>query len=237
MSQMTRAASQDLQTGVLHGARTARVNLLPPEIEQARRLRRTQVGLGVGLVAVVAVVGGVYALQVNAKNQAAEDLAVTKAQTVRLQAEQAKYADIPRTIAAIDAAQTARTTAMSQDVEWFRQLNNFALTIPKNVWMTNMTLGLATGSAAAPAATTATAPAAPTAAPTNVGVLTVQGVALSHPDVATWLDVLARQPGMADAYFSSASKALIGKKEVVNFSSTASVTSDALSHRFDREDG
>ncbi len=65
------------------------------------------------------------------KNHAADDLAATKAETVRLQAQQAKYADIPRTIAAIDAAETARSTAMANDVEWFRTLNNFSLTLPK----------------------------------------------------------------------------------------------------------
>jgi Tfp pilus assembly protein PilN len=239
MSQVTEAASQVQQSGAVLGGRIARVNLLPPEIETARRLRRTQAGLGVGLVVVAACLGGVYAMQVHAKNQAAEDLAVQKAETVRLQKEQAKYADIPRTMAAIDAAETARSTAMANDVEWFRQLNNFSLTIPSNVWLTNLTMGLAPTTAAATTATTATTTTAPAAtpAPVNVGTLSVQGVALNHPDVATWLDVLARQPGMSDAYFSNATKAKIGKKDVVDFTSTAIVTSDALSHRYDGKEG
>jgi Tfp pilus assembly protein PilN len=234
MSQVAQAPSQAQEATAIYGARTARVNLLPPEIERARRLKHTQAGLAVGLVAVVACLGGVYALQVHAKGQAAEDLAIKKSEGIRLQAEQAKYADIPRTIAAIDAAETARSTAMANDVEWFRQLNNFALTIPSNVWFTGLTVGLAPASAATPTATTG---AAAVPAPANVGLLTVQGTALTHPDVATWLDVLGQQPGMADAYFSSSTKALIGKKEVVNFSSTAVVTNEALSHRFDRKEG
>jgi Tfp pilus assembly protein PilN len=233
MSQATEAVGQVQQTAPVLAVRTARVNLLPPEIERARRLRRTQSGLAVGLVAVAVCLGGVYALQVQAKNQAAEDLAVKKAETVRLQAEQAKYADIPRTIAAIDAAQSARATALANDVEWFRQLNNFALTIPSNVWLTGLTMGLAP----APAAAATTTGAAAVPVPANVGVLTVQGVAMTHPDVATWLDVLAKQPGMADAYFSNSTKAKIGKKAVVNFSSTATVTNEALSHRFDGKEG
>jgi Tfp pilus assembly protein PilN len=124
---------------------------------------------------------------------------------------------------------------MANDVEWFRQLNNFSLTIPSNVWMTGLTMGLAPATAASPSATATTTPAAPT--PANVGTLSVQGVALNHPDVATWLDVLARQPGMSDAYFSNSTKAKIGKKDVVNFTSTATVTSVALSHRYDGKDG
>ncbi|KQX66714.1 PilN domain-containing protein [Angustibacter sp. Root456] len=253
MSQV--AQSQTVQTVVTPVLqRVARVNLLPSEIEEARRLRRTQAGLAAGLGVVVLAVAGVYALQVQSKNHAADELAATKTDTVRLQAQQAKYADVPRTIAAIDAAETARSTAMANDVEWFRTLNNFSLTLPKNVWFTNVSLALSgSGStAAAPAAptggttsaapTTPAAPATPSspaanAPATGIGVLTVQGSALDHPDVATWLDVLARQPGMSDAYFSTSARAKVGTKTIVNFVSTATITSDALSHRYDRKQG
>lgn len=248
MSQVAQSqTAQTVVTPVLQ-QRMARVNLLPSEIEEARRLRRTQAGLAAGLGVVVLAAAGVYALQVQSKNHAADDLAATKAETVRLQAQQAKYADVPRTIAAIDAAETARSTAMANDVEWFRTLNNFSLTLPSNVWFTGVTLALqgsGTGTTpAAPAAGT-TAPATPAtpstpaanAPATGIGVLTVQGSALDHPDVATWLDVIARQPGMADAYFSTSAKAKIGSKTIVNFVSTATITSDALSHRYDRKQG
>ncbi len=224
------------------GLRAARVNLLPPEIEQARHLKRTQAGLAFGLVAVVAALGGVYALQVHDKHQAEGELAATKAQTVVLEAEQVKYADVPRTIAAIDAAETARSTALANDVEWYRTLNNFSLTVPTNVWFTGVTLALDTTAAAAtpPPGTTAVpaTPAAPvTPATTGVGVLTVNGTALSHPDVATWLDVVGRQPGLSNAYFTNSVRAKIGSKYVVNFVSTATITGDALSHRYDRKQG
>lgn len=252
LAEQTRAAG--LGTTSTNGLRAARVNLLPPEIEQARALKRTQAGLAVGLAVLVAGIGGVYALQVRDKNAAAEELATTKARTVTLQREQAKYADVPLTIAAIDAAETARSTAMANDVEWFRTLNNFSLTLPKNVWFTGVNLALNAGGAAptagAPAAasggsaapgSTATGPAAGSATGTasgaGIGVLTVNGSALSHPDVATWLDVVGRQPGMADAYFTSSTRAKVGSKYIVNFVSTATITDAALSHRYDRKQG
>lgn len=244
MSQVAQSQTAEAVVTPVLQHRMARVNLLPSEIEEARRLRRTQAGLAAGLGVVVLAVGGVYALQVQSKNHAADDLAATKAETVRLQAQQAKYADVPRTIAAIDAAETARSTAMANDVEWFRTLNNFSLTLPNNVWFTGVTLALnGSGStAAAPAAPAAGATATPSspaanAPATGIGVLTVQGSALDHPDVATWLDVIARQPGMADAYFSTSAKAKVGSKTIVNFVSTATITSDALSHRYDRKQG
>jgi hypothetical protein len=73
----------------------------------------------------------------------------------------------------------------------------------------------------------------------GVGAITVEGEALDHPDVATWLDVLGRQPGLSDAYFSSSSKEKVdgSNKTVVKFSSSATITDEALSHRFDRKQG
>src|SRR3954453_326682 len=90
-----------LGTTSTHALRAARVNLLPPEIEQARALKRTQAGLAVGLAGVVVAVGCVYALQVHDKLSAAVQLVATKVTTSTLQKEQEKYADVPRTIAAI----------------------------------------------------------------------------------------------------------------------------------------
>jgi Tfp pilus assembly protein PilN len=212
--------------------RLPRVNLLPPEITQARRLRRTKAGLAAGLVVVVGAIGGVYTLQVNEKNVAQEDLTQAQAQGARLQAEQAKYAEVPRTIAAIDKAETMRETAMANDVEWYRSLTNVSVTLPSKVWLTALTLQVGTGAGGA----AATAPAA-TALAGGVGTVTAVGTAMDHPDVATWLDVLGRQPGMSDAYFSSSKKKKVGAKTVVDFSSTATVTDEALSHHYDRKQG
>jgi Tfp pilus assembly protein PilN len=242
MSLLDQTQTQGLGTTSTVGLRLARVNLLPPEIEEARTLRRVQAGLGAGLAIVAVVAGGAYFVQLQDKHHAADELAVTKAETVRLQAEQAKYQDVPRTIAAIDAAAAARSTAMANDVLWYRQLNNFAVTIPSNTWMTSLTLALA-NAATAPAAGATTGAAGTAAAGTAaagttpspvVGTVSVNGTALDHPDVATWLDTLGRQPGMSDAYFTSSTRAKIGDTDVVNYVSTASITDAALSHRYDR---
>jgi Tfp pilus assembly protein PilN len=218
-----------------------RVNLLPPEIERARRLRRTQGVLAGGLLGVVALLGAGYGYEVHARHGAEQQLADVQAQTSVLQREQARYADVPRTVAAIDAAAAARESAMSGDVEWSRTLTDFSLTLPQNVWFSNVTLSVANPAAAAvgaPAAsgTAATSGVAATTAGT-IGTVTVQGTARSHRDVASWLDTLAKQQGMSNPYFSSSQKDKIGTKTVVKFSSTATLTADALSNRYDRRQG
>jgi Tfp pilus assembly protein PilN len=244
MSQTEQVEAPVLDVAALAVHRTVRVNLLPKEVEQGRRLRRTQVALAGGLILVVVAVAGVYLLQVKDRQGAAEDLAVVKAETTRLQAAQAKFADVPLTIAAIDAAETARQTAMANDVEWYRTMTNLSLTLPTNVWFTNLTLTVGAGSGdSAPAAAPGAAPtggtaAAPGAAPRpGAGLVSIEGYASDHPDVATWLDTLAKQPGMTGAYFTTSEEELIGEKAVVKYQSTAVLTDKALSHRYDRKQG
>ena len=207
-------------------ARVASVNLLPPEIMAARSFRRTQKLLGATVLAVLAALGGVYVLQVQDANTAADELAVSQDTGRSLKAEQAKYADVPRVYQAIDDAQSARQTAMGQDVEWSRYLTDFSLAMPANVWLTSLDLSLA-----------GAAPAAGSAATPGVGTMTFAGTAIDHPDVAAWLVTLAKEKAATDAYFSSSTRAKIGTKDVVNFSSTAGLGAGALSHRFDRKAG
>lgn len=225
--------AQGTFTGIGTEVRMPRVNLLPPEILQKRRLRRTKVALGGSLVVLVAALGGAYVMQVDATHKAQDDLDVATAQHAALVQAQAKYADVPRTIAAIDAAETTRELAMAEDVEWYRTLTNISLTQPANVWLTKLTLQV-TPAGTAPAAGTAPLAGAGAA---QVGTVSAEGSALDHPDVATWLDTLGRQPGMSDAYFTSSKKAKVGSKVVVEFQSTASLGADVLSHRYDRKQG
>jgi Tfp pilus assembly protein PilN len=265
MSQTEQVEAPVLDVAALAVHRTVRVNLLPKEIEQGRRLRRTQVALAGGLILVVAAAAGVYALQVKDRQDAATDLAVVKAEGTKLQAEQEKYADVPRTIGAIDAAEAARQTALTNDVEWYRTMTNLSLTTPSNVWLTNLTLTVGSGpdgsapTTAAPSggatggttggstsgATTATSGTTTTSGTTagsataaGVGTVSVEGYAIDHSDVATWLDTLGKQPGMTGAYFTTSEDETLGTdKVVVKYQSTAVVTTKALSHRYDRKQG
>jgi Tfp pilus assembly protein PilN len=224
MSLLSTGNEQETFTGLATAARMPRVNLLPSEILEGRRLRRTKGVLAGGLTLVVAGLVGGYVLQVGATNKAQDELDAAKAEHATLVQAQAKYADVPRTIKAIDAAETTRELAMANDVEWYRTLTNISITQPSNVWLTKLQLQVA-----------APDPAAAPGTQAGVGTVTAEGSAIDHPDVATWLDTLGNQPGMADAYFSSSEKNKIGSKVVVDFKSTATLTSDALSHRYDRK--
>ncbi len=62
--------------------------------------------------------------------------------------------------------------------------------------------------------------------------MTFTGVGFAHDDVAVWLESLAKQKGYANPYFANSTEALIGTRKVVNFTSTTTLTSAALSGRY-----
>jgi Tfp pilus assembly protein PilN len=228
------AATQVLDPALASTYTTPRVNLLPGEILEARRLKRTQGFLALGVAGVLAVVAAGYLASQQRADEAADQLATSQARTSVLQTEQAKYAEVPKVLAEVDAAKSAQQTAMATDVLWYRYLNDLALTYPQNVWLTNMTASVAATGGTTGQAGVPVAGANPLATP-GIGTITFTGTGLDHPDVAAWLEVLDGTDGFADAYFSSSQRAELEGQAVVQFSSSVTITGDALSHRFDRE--
>jgi Tfp pilus assembly protein PilN len=208
----------------------ARVNLLPPQILESRRFRRTQRLLGGGLLGVLVAVGGVYAVAAQRADAAAEELDVARAETTRLTAESAKYAEVPRVLAQVDAATTARDQALATNVAWYRYLGDLARSYPEGVWLENLT-----ATVSAPATEGAAAPGSNPLATPGIGTVTFTGTALAHSDVASWLDVLGATEAFADPYFSNSARTQVNGQDVVNFTSQVVVTSDALWDRYENE--
>jgi Tfp pilus assembly protein PilN len=117
--------------------------------------------------------------------------------------------------------------AMGQEIDWSTYLSDLSLRIPDNVWLTNMN---ATESSTGLTAT-------PPAPGTGIGTITFGGVAFSHDDVATWLDVLAKEKGFANVYFSNSARGVIGNRTVVNYSSSVALTDDSKSGRYTQPAG
>jgi Tfp pilus assembly protein PilN len=208
-----------------------RVNLLPPEILEAARFRRFQfamVGAGVGAVAIVA------ALAANAHsgvNQAKSELAASQATQANLQTQLSGLQSVQDVYNQKDAKKAMLQQAMGPEIRWSFYLNDLSLKVPDHVWLNSVA---ATEAAAGPAApgvgTTAAAPA-------GVGTVTFAGVAFSHDDVATWLDALAKERGYTNAYFTNSTKANLGQRDVVDFSSSVTLTQAALSGRYSKVEG
>jgi Tfp pilus assembly protein PilN len=205
-----------------------RVNLLPVEILEGRRFRRTQLGLGVAILGTVLVAGGATYLAQRSVSDANHQLASSQARVSSLQIEQKRYAAVPEVIAEVDAANKARTLALGTDVLWYRYLNNLDGARPSGVQLTGFTVTLS----AAPTTSTAVASANPLS-PTGLGSITFSGTAKQYSDISAWLEALNKITGLSAAALASAAADEAGH----TFSSSAVVDSDALSGRYEKEAG
>jgi Tfp pilus assembly protein PilN len=211
-----------------------RVDLLPPEIFQARRFRRVQTGLGGAVALAVGLVALLYVSASGSVSDAQQQLDAATAAQQQLQTQTASYRDVTATYAQAASAEAVLTIAMGAEVRWSRLLDDLSLTVPDNVWVKELTLTEAAPGAAAGTPVT-TAPPATTgaaAASDQIGTATFTGVGFSHDDVAVWLESLAGQKAFRDPSFSSATESLLGPRKIVTFTSTATLTSAALSGRY-----
>ena len=202
-----------------------RVNLLPPEIAEAAKLRRIQVGLGGAVLAAVGVVALLYVGASSSVTQAQESVDAAATKNAALQSETAKYRDVTAVYARAAAAQAMLTQAMGEEVRYSQFLNDLSLSVPDNVWIKSLSF------AQAP-----TAPGIGTAVP-GIGTVTVNGVGFKHDDVAVWLESLASQKGYTNPYFTNSTEALLGTRKTVNFTSTATLTPAAYSGRYTKPAG
>ena len=151
--------STDTVESLTTGHVLPRVNLLPargargPQAAQAaaragrRRRRSSRSSLG-----------GVYVMESQSAHQASDELASAQAQTTVLNAQKAQFADVPRTLSAIESAEDARQTAMTNDVAWYRYLNDLSYITPANTWLTQLTITVGSAPGATTATTGASAP-------------------------------------------------------------------------------
>lgn len=224
-----------------------RVNLMPDEIAEEARIRRAKLVL-VGAAAVsVAVAGSLYMLAGSEVNAAQESLDQATARGAVLATEVAQYADVPKARADLVSAQTQQYLAMGGEVRWSFLLNNLSLTLPKGTSLTEFK-GLIDG--VAPAAAAATGGAAETSSASilgkpAIGEIQYAGEARGYTDVASLLDVLAKQKTLVDPYPGSVQEAeaaatgsgSTGGGQGYTFTATASVSDKSLSHRYDIKDG
>ena len=205
-----------------------KVNLLPREILQGRRLARVKRALGAGVGVTVVVCAAAAAWAVAGASAAQEDYDAAQSRAAILRAEQARYAAVPKVLGLIQAAGTARERAMSSDVLWYGFLSDLAVTTPKGVTLSGLQVTLDTAVASSDPLT-----------PAGIGSVTFTGTAQHFPDVAAWLDAVGTVHGLDGSRLQSATRAgteaATDASSGVNFTSSITVTSKALTHRYDRK--
>jgi Tfp pilus assembly protein PilN len=198
------------------------VNLLPPEFGERKRLQQIQAGVALVVLLAVGVVGYVdYSGRQNV-HEAKQQLANATSEQGSLTRELAKYDQVKLTQSQLQASEALLTQSMATEVQWSNYLADLSTLLPANTWLTKLTINesLPAGGVLSPSQ-----PAG------QIGTMTLQGEAIQYNDLASWLDALAKEGGLANVYFSTASENYIGDKKVVDFQGSSEVTADALSAR------
>lgn len=115
---------------------------------------------------------------------------------------------------AYDDAAGVMVTLLERDVSWGDIMTSLSTQIPSRVWLEGFAGTAVTGDE-------------------SIGRITMTGVAFDFPDVSDWIRSLDAEafPGVSGSWVQSVSESTIGAAEVVVFSSTTSLTDDALSNR------
>lgn len=200
------------------------VNLMPPEIAERAALQQVKLACVAAVVLSALAVGGLYSQAHSGVTSAQKDLTTAQQQQADVQRKVTQLQPVAAAYAQVTAAKAEVAEALGGEIQWSHKLDDLSLSIPANVWLTNMSV--ATGGSANGAL-----------ASTGIDTITFQGVASSRDDVAGWLESLVAEKGYANPYVSVTQETVTGSKVLVTFTSTVTVTADALSGRYTSTSG
>ena len=125
---------------------------------------------------------------------------------------------------------TALNAALSKRIAWDRVLREFALVLPDDVWLLNLSAHAPT-SAAATAATAATSSTSTSSGSLAIGQLsfTIDGYTYSHDAVARLLTRLSVIPDLQQVQLVTSEQAKLGNRPVVHFKISANVRAPGAS--------
>lgn len=192
------------------------INLLPPEVAEERSRRRRAGLLVVAAIAyVLLLVAGVFYW--NTRVAAARaNVEVQDEINSGLEQEVASLADAGTLLAEFQAKALLVQEALVNDVDWGIFLNDLARLLPERVWVESFNGNIVEGQGAR-----------------IVGEVTFSGFGFGFPDVSEWLRALDSGgfSGITGPWVSTAAGSTIGEEAVVGFTSTAVLTTGAVTDR------
>jgi Tfp pilus assembly protein PilN len=199
------------------------VNLLPSEIRQRQRSRRTTALVALAGAVVVGFVLFLYVLQGLQLSKVNDDLDAQEQTNARLQAQVndlQRFAEITSTL---QERKKLLEQTLAGTVPWSGVLHDLSLVTPDKMWLTSMTgdLTQSSGATAPPPGTTGTV------APQLVGSIQFAGDALDSKTVALWLTKLEEVDGWVNAWLSQAQKTTINTTDVFSFDSSVDLSKAA----------
>jgi Tfp pilus assembly protein PilN len=202
----------------------SQVNLLPPELRQRQVLRRRTTAVIFGGLAVLALVGVFYFLQMQALAGAQDDLAAQNDTNAQLQGQISELQPFADLQAELATKQALVDTLYLNEVSWSSALLDVSRVIPDLSYLTNMA---GTVTAGTPGAVPPVEGASDT---TLIGTMTFQGVAQQTETIATWLTRLEQIQGWVNPWVTTAAEDA-PFSDVYTFSSGLDLTLAAATDR------
>jgi Tfp pilus assembly protein PilN len=197
------------------------VNLLPRETVEQRRERTSNpvalvAGIGGAVVALVLVGGFLLASRsVDRQRQALDSAKAVLAATPAKKAVSAQTNSFREAVLSKrEERSLALAAALGKRVAWDRILRRFALVLPDDVWLTNLTGTMPLQPAAG---TTGVASPAPSAIPAAATALTIQGYTYSQDSVARLLERLEVVPDLKNVQLQNSQTSDISGQPVISF--------------------
>jgi len=196
------------------------INLLPPEQARAARQRRGSAFVVLLFVIFLVALGGLWFLRSQALVAAEDNVDDQRAANARLENDIAALSDAAAALDLYESRSSQIAESLVIDIDWGRFLNDLGRVLPPRTWV-----GTLAASAAPPADDAGDTP--------TYGSVTVTGTAFDYPDASTWFRTLdsTEWSAVGGAWVSSITQSEIGDFSTVDFSSSASLTTQALSNR------
>jgi Tfp pilus assembly protein PilN len=197
-------------------------NLLPDEVVDARQGRRARRLVLASLAALALVLGGLYAAAAVETAMVRQELGDAEGRARDLTAQQQRYAEVVQVQRESGAIESQLATLMADDLRWSAVLSSLRAAAPAGVQLTNLSAGLSAPEAAPAAGAQLPSSAKP------IGSVDITGSAGSKPQIAAYVDALAKTRNLADPYLSNVTE----DAGELQFTLRVSITESALGGRF-----
>lgn len=223
----------------------ASVNLLSPWVHEELRVRRWRERFGLGLLALLVLIGGLWAFQRVALAQVEADLRGEEATAASLQSRIAELAPVQAYVDGVDRRATSVQQQMVTDVAFSAVLEALTAATPSGARIDSLSVDLPPGAAVAVAPDgTITDPTRglvaagcpgpdPFAVLEVIGCVTLSGTATDRDAVGALVEQLAASPAFSEPFVSTTTA---DAGAGVTFSGSVALTPEVFSGRYDDRD-
>jgi len=177
---------------VLPALPVPQVNLLPPEVYAAQKAGGIKRMAVIAVVVAVVVAGAGYFFATTRQSAAQNRLDDAQAQTRRLTAEQARYAEVPQILAQQETLRAGRSTAFAIDVDWPTYITGALAALPEATSLEEIQATMSTPMTGAVSPVDGLDAA-------GIGRLTITGRSLTVPDAGMLVATMNSIEGFSEA--------------------------------------